>query len=91
MADLSHTDRTESIPADVLDQVERALTDAVSTSITLGPKLSEPYPDDTRWTPNTRFLEPMGRRAHAGSPSTLTVRLRTTSGVLITASCSRRL
>jgi hypothetical protein len=51
------------IPDDVLDRVERALTEATATALTLGPALDKPYPDDPRWSPNTRFLEPMGRRA----------------------------
>ena len=65
MSDLSQSEATESIPTDVLDKVECALMVATSTAITLGPSLSDPYPDDPRWTPNTRFLEPMGRRAMA--------------------------
>jgi hypothetical protein len=53
------------IPDDVLNRVERALTNATVVALTLGPRLSDPYPDDPRWTPNTRWLEPMGKRALA--------------------------
>ena len=65
MSDLSQSEATESIPTDVLDKVECALMVATSTAIMLGSSLSDPYPDDPRWTPNTRFLEPMGKRAMA--------------------------
>lgn len=53
------------IPDDLLDKIERALTEATTTALTLGahPAMNEPYPDDPRWTPRTRWLDRMGSRA----------------------------
>lgn len=47
--------RYEGLLADALD----ALRENITTWITLHPLLNEPYPDDPRWTPWTRF----GKRA----------------------------
>lgn len=44
---------------EALDVANKALHQNITTWITLSPVLEEPYPDDPRWTPWTRF----GKRA----------------------------
>lgn len=62
---MPENDAYVKLPVDVLDKIDRALTEATTTSLMFGPALDEPYPDDPRWSPRTRFLDPMGRRALA--------------------------
>lgn len=51
------------VPQDVIDKVDRALTKCITTSIALSDRLDDPYPDDPRWTPWTRFAKPAADRA----------------------------
>lgn len=53
------------VPQDVLDQVDRALTRTVTTALTISPLLDDPYPDDPRWTPYTRWVKPNADRVMA--------------------------
>lgn len=39
------------------DEIKEAWTDLVTGLIAVSPHLSQPYPDDARWTPWTRFVE----------------------------------
>lgn len=54
------------VPDDVLDRVERALSRCAGVSLVLrgNQSLNEPYPDDERWTPYTRWVEPASRKAY---------------------------
>ena len=45
-----------------LREGDSALKAWIATAITLRAHLGEPYPDDTRWTPYTRFVERELRR-----------------------------
>lgn len=52
------------IPDEVLDRVERALKDCYHAALTLSNGLNEPYLDDPRWTPWTRWLGPASQKAY---------------------------
>lgn len=55
-----------TMPADteLLAKGAEALMDCAKAAMTVQPTLTEPYPDDPRWSPWTRWMEPRARRAH---------------------------
>jgi len=49
---------------ELLRQAAEALMDSAKAALTVKPSLDQPYPDDPRWTPYTRWVERPARRAH---------------------------
>jgi hypothetical protein len=49
---------------ELLGQAAKALMDCAKAALTVKPMLDKPYPDDPRWSPWTRWVEPRARRAH---------------------------
>jgi hypothetical protein len=49
---------------ELLEAAARALRSFCLRSLTVKPDLEQPYRDDPRWSPWTRWVEPEARRAH---------------------------
>ncbi len=49
---------------DLLGQAAEALMEFTKASLTVKPLLTQPYRDDPRWSPWTRWVDPRARRAH---------------------------
>lgn len=56
--------RAELTDLQLLEAAARALRSFALRSLTVRTSLDKPYPDDPRWSPWTRWLEPEARRAH---------------------------
>lgn len=52
------------IPLAEAEAAERALTKSFTTALTVKPCLDEPYSDDPRWTPWSRWMERSARESH---------------------------
>ena len=50
-----------TISRELADQIDRALTKTITSAVAF--YSTEPYPDDPRWTPWTRFGKPLCARA----------------------------
>lgn len=49
---------------ELLEQAAETLMNCAKAALTVKPNLDKPYPDDPRWSPWTRWVEPRARRAH---------------------------
>jgi hypothetical protein len=58
-----------TLPLAVVERAIAALRKAVVVSIAVQPALDQPYSDDPRWTPWSRWVEPMAREASAARES----------------------
>jgi hypothetical protein len=52
----------ELVRREILDQVDKALTDLATAVLVIAP-VFKPYEDDLRWSPWTRFVERPGNEA----------------------------
>ena len=54
----------EAEARELLTEAADALWESSKAALVVKPTLDTPYPDDPRWTPWTRWVEPKARRAH---------------------------
>lgn len=51
------TERTIAVEREVIEQASLAVRETAKALITLEETLKQPYPDDPRWSPWTRFID----------------------------------
>ena len=54
----------EPTDRELLERAAVALIDCATAALTVKPDLDQPYRDDPRWSPWTRWVEPGAQRAH---------------------------
>ncbi len=52
------------VPRALLERAERALWEVSKAALTVAPSLYDPYPDDPRWSPWTRWMKRPAKEAH---------------------------
>lgn len=54
----------EPTDRELLERAAAALMDCATVALTVQPDLEQPYRDDPRWSPWTRWVEPKANRAY---------------------------